>query len=157
MDALWKAGLLNICAKARKIEVQPGRTIVDCLRKLVQQRPERIFTIVDPDLHDLVLQKPEILRQVSGLLHKFPGGWKMLSEKESFKTSDPAGNLQLTFANDTSGEGLLMVDADLDDHSGVQHAADVLKHWITGQDTHPYNIHQILKAFQNLDSGYRLS
>jgi hypothetical protein len=157
MDPLWKAGLLNICAKARTIEVQPGRTLADCFRKLIQQRPERIFALVDPDLHQLVLALPRAFGQVSGLFHKFPEGWKMLDQQESFKTDDRVGNLQITFAADTSGEGLLMVDADLDDHSGVRHVFDVLKHAITQQDTHPYNIHQILQGFQNLDPGYRLA
>ena len=49
-----------------------------------------------------------------------------------------------------------MADIDLDDHKGIQHAADVLKHKITGKDTDPYDIHEILIYFQHLDPGYRL-
>jgi hypothetical protein len=49
-----------------------------------------------------------------------------------------------------------MADIDLDDHKGLQHAADVLKHKITGKDTDPYDIHEILVYFQHLDVGYRL-
>jgi len=62
--------------------------------------------------------------------------------------------MQLTFATNPAGEYL--ADIDLDDHSGLQHAADVLKHKITGKNTNPYDIHQVLVYFQQIDPGYRL-
>lgn len=50
-----------------------------------------------------------------------------------------------------------MADIDIDDHQGIAHAADVLKHKITGQDTHPFDIHQILIFFQGVDPGYEIN
>jgi hypothetical protein len=73
----------------------------------------------------------------------------------SFKTRDTAGNLQLTFARHPDGR--MMADIDLDDHQGIAHAADVLRHKISGKDTHPYDIHNILVLFQNCDPGYSLA
>jgi hypothetical protein len=151
-----KGGLMNVCAKANQYELDPGKFMVEFFERLIDPLPARSFVVVDPGLHQRLLGRPHIFTQVSGALHKFPPGWETLPAQESFKTKDKSGNLQLTFARDTSGEGKMLVDVDLDDHSGVKHAFDVLKHWITGEDTHPYNIHQILKHFQNIDAGYRL-
>ena len=39
---------------------------------------------------------------------------------------------------------------------GIQHAFDVIKHKVTGRDTHPYDIHQILIFFQDIHPGYEL-
>jgi hypothetical protein len=63
------------------------------------------------------------------------------------------GNLQLTFA--TNAQEQFAVDADLDDHQGIKHAFDVIKHKFSG-DTHPYDIHEVLVKFQGIDPGYRL-
>lgn len=156
MNPLEKAGLLNICAKARTIAVDGTQTVADTFRKIIRKQPDRIFTVVDAELHDAVKALPAVFGGVSGALHEFPEGWKRLASEESFKTRDEAGVLQLTFARDTSGEGLWMVDADIDDHSGIEHAFDVLRHRLTGTGTHPYDIHQILVLFQGLDPGYRL-
>ncbi|MEZ5403549.1 MAG: hypothetical protein R2729_27970 [Bryobacteraceae bacterium] len=156
MDPLDKAGLMNICAKARTIALDGGRTIADAFRKIIQKKPARIHTVVDPDLYVAVQALPQVFDGVNGALHEFPDGWKRLEADSSFKTRDRAGVLQLTFARDTSGEDLWMVDADIDDHSGIEHAFDVVRHHITGTDTNPYDIHQILILFQGLDPGYRL-
>ena len=77
-----------------------------------------------------------------------------LPEDESFKTGDKTGNLQLTFA--TKGNEW-QIDADLDDNRGIKHAFDVVKHKVSRRDTHPYDIHQILTMFQNIDPGYRFA
>jgi len=80
-------------------------------------------------------------------------GWDRFKERGSYKTPDPTGNFQLTFA--TNAQEGLAIDADLDDHQGIEHAFDVIKHKLTGRDSHPYDIHQILVKFQNIDPGYR--
>jgi len=68
---------------------------------------------------------------------------------------DSAGNIQLTFAEKENEEGHL-VDTDLDDHKGLAHVADVLKHKFSGKETDPYDINQILYFAQQLDAEYRL-
>lgn len=88
------------------------------------------------------------------MLHKFHEPWIAVSDQNSFKSRNAAGNIQLTFASNPAGESL--ADIDLDDHSGIQHATDVLKHKITNKNTDPYDIHQILIYFQGIDPGYRL-
>ena len=45
---------------------------------------------------------------------------------------------------------------DIDDAAGLGHVFQVLRNHLTGNPTHPYNIHQILIAHQHLDPGYRL-
>ncbi len=150
-----KAGLMNVCAKAAAVHVDGGpvTSFFQIVRDIL---PARIFLLVNPALHDAVMAAPLLFRSVPGGLHAFGDGFARLEKDESFKTFDEAGNLQLTFARDTSGEGKMVVDADLDDHSGVKHAFDVLKHAITGTDTNPYNMHQILAHFQGIDVGYSL-
>ena len=54
----------------------------------------------------------------------------------------------------TDGHNNFLADIDIDDHQGVQHAFDVLQHAVTGKDTNPFDIHEILIFFQNLDPGY---
>ena len=85
------------------------------------------------------------------LLHGGEPGWTMIG---SFKTSDATGNLQLTFARDRAGQ--LVADIDIDDHLGIRHMWDVLKHIVTGTETNPYEIHDILADAQKVDPGYEL-
>ena len=116
---------------------------------------ERIFARVDPDLYQALLDYPAIYSPVSGALHHFPPGYEPVDDPNSFKTlHDEAGNIQLTFGR--SGDGVWLADIDLDDHKGLEHVADVLKHKFSGKDTDPYDIHEILLRFQRLDPEYRL-
>ncbi len=168
VDSKWKAqdwddlspeqkgGLMNVCAKSASVELEAGKTVADGFQRLLKVLPARSYIVVAPELQKQILERPKIFKAENGALHTFPDGWKRVPQDESFKTLDRQGNLQVTFARDTSGEGKWMADVDLDDHSGVQHAFDVIQHRLTGQDTHPYNIHQILKQFQGIDPGYRL-
>ena len=78
-----------------------------------------------------------------------------MKSPDSFKTlKDSAGNIQLTFAENEAGEQL--ADIDLDDHTGLAHVADVLKHKFSGKNTDPYDIQQTLWFSQQLDTEYRL-
>jgi hypothetical protein len=86
--------------------------------------------------------------KVSGSLHHPPPGFV---SAESFKTSDKYGNLQLTFF--TNGEAF-KADIDIDDAGGLEHVFQVLRNKLSGNPTHPYNIHDILVAYQHLDPGY---
>jgi len=47
------------------------------------------------------------------------------------------------------------VDMDIDDAQGFDHIFQVVGN-LFGGPTHPYNIHEILFASQELDPGYRL-
>lgn len=148
-----RAGLFNLFAKAGKEKVD-GESIWSFVNEITEFHPERVFATVRPELLAQLRNQPERFRTVSGAMHKFPKGWKAVRDKGSFKTCDDAGNLQVTFARKLDQ---YLADIDIDDHAGAEHVADVLKHALTGKDTDPYDIHQILLFFQQLDPGYELA
>lgn len=154
LDDKQKAGLFNIYAKTVREVVDGARPVAGLIQRIIEFKTARIYAVVDPTLLGLVRSFAKGFHAVSGALHTFPAGWKAIDPEGSFKTYDRTGNLQLTFAGNAAGE--LLGDIDIDDHQGIEHAADVLKHKITGRDTHPYDIHQILVFFQGLDPGYEL-
>lgn len=163
-DKRQKATLFNLHAKMAQDQVKskPMISYVEriALELLDAKKPERIYATVSDALLDGLRKQLDVYEPVNGSMHNFPSGWERIDKKGSFKSRDAAGNIQLTFAQ--NDKQALLADIDLDDHSGVQHAADVLKHKITGKDTDPFNIHEILVAFQPalipfLDAGYTLS
>jgi hypothetical protein len=87
---------------------------------------------------------------VSAALHSPPAGF---TAGGSFKTDDSYGNLQLTFWQ--SGDNWT-ADIDIDDAAGLEHVFQVLRNTLSGRPTHPYDIHEILIAHQEIDPGYEL-
>lgn len=153
-DRLQAAGLLNLHAKMRTVKFNGGRSVADFLRALTRVRGDRFFAIVQKELRDAVVNSAgaHLFHKVDGTLHTPPPGFVAL---DSFKTFDHYGNLQLTFfSNPATLE--FRVDADLDDAQGIEHVFQVLSHTLTGGETHPYDIHQILLAHQRIDPGYEL-
>ena len=146
-----KAGLLNLFAKMSDDSANKVFGKVDNIFLVL---PARIFAEVKSDLWPSVRELPQRFHEEpdNGSMHHFLDGWTRLAEHASFKTPDPTGNLQLTFASNIDEE--MAVDADLDDHQGLQHAFDVIKHKLSGKDTNPYDIHQVLVKFQHIDPGY---
>ena len=151
ISAKHRAGLLNIYSKLSR-ETVAARPLAAFVRHIMVIKPERIFAEVDPGLLELVRSTRDRYRVVSSALHGVDG-WKMVRHG-SFKTNDEQGNLQVTFAYDA--EGRLVADIDIDNHSGIRHAWDVLKHIVTRTETDPFDIHEILITTQNLDPGYEL-
>jgi hypothetical protein len=157
LGPLRKAGLLNLYAKLQRETLAPPRPLFDFLDRVVRIehfRQDRIFVLVAGELLP-ALRGHASFRGVSGALHDFEPPWKAVDPDGSFKTRDRAGNLQMTFAAQAGHAGHF-ADVDIDDHAGVQHAADVLKHRIADRDTHPFDIHDILLYFQKCDPGYTL-
>lgn len=155
MSDLPKAGLLNLCAKMSATTFHSGESVLNHVTQVQNIKPARIYAEVSEELLEKVRGDRAGFHAVDGGLHNFPRGWDRIKELGSFKTHDKAGNLQLTFA--TNARGKYLVDADIDDHQGVKHAFDVIQHGLTGKDTHPYNIHQILIFFQGVQPAYGLS
>jgi hypothetical protein len=147
-----KAGLLNLFAK---MSHESAHRVFSDVIDIFKVKPARIFARVQPELRGRVRKLPQQFREQNdnGSLHKFADGWTRLAEHASFKTAESMGNLQLTFA--TNAQEQFAVDADLDDHQGIKHAFDVIKHKFSG-DTHPYDIHEVLVKFHGIDPGYRL-
>jgi hypothetical protein len=159
LDKRNRATILNLSAKMLKETTRNGQPVIKQVKnidkKLLDKKNRaRIYSNTNDTLLDALRKFPERFKGVSGVLHDFPPGLTPVSQDNSFKSRDEAGNIQLTFATDAAGA--FLADVDLDDHTGVAHAFDVIQHRLTGDDTDPYNIHQILVFFQGLDPGYRL-
>jgi hypothetical protein len=156
-----RATILNLCAKMSKETIKNGTKLikfVDSIDKtlLDDKHRERIYARVKKELLPALRSHPQVYFSVDGGMHHFPGGWTSVKKPDSFKTlRDSAGNIQLTFAEKENEEGYL-ADIDLDDHKGLAHVADVLKHKFTSNETDPYDINQILWFAQQLDAEYRL-
>jgi hypothetical protein len=152
-DDIRKAGLLNICAKMRATTFRGEQSVLSYVSSLTRLRGDRFFAHVEKELRDATKTSVAdgLFREVNGGLHTPPPGYQRV---DSYKTDDRYGNLQLTFfANPATLE--FVVDADIDDASGLEHVFQVLGNAINGP-THPYDIHEILVAFQKIDPGYRL-
>ncbi len=148
-----KGTLFNLHAKMRSQRVTEERDVFSFVRHFVRVEEERVFFRVEPALLPSTRENIEAFHFVPGNLHdRFSEGFRRVA---SFKTQESVGNLQLTFAENESGE--LEVDADLDDHAGIRHAFDVLRHQLTGDKTDPFDIHEVLIHFQGIDPGYYLT
>lgn len=157
-----RATILNLCAKMSRETVKSGAKLITFVESIDQtwldkNHFERIYARVKKDLLQALRNHPQVYFSVNGGLHHFPAGWTSVKAgSDSFKTlQDSAGNIQLTFAEQEGEEGYL-ADIDIDDHKGLAHVADVLKHKFSGQNTSPYDIHQTLVFAQQLDPEYRL-
>jgi hypothetical protein len=150
-DSLRKAGFLNLAAKAGHTRLPCHRTVISHLSSITEQRGDRLFALVDDALHSEVVTSVTggLFHKVDDALHQPPAGFTRV---DSYKTLDRYGNLQLTFAR---RDEQWSVDMDIDDAQGFEHIFQVVRNGISGQATHPYNIHEILVAFQELDPGYR--
>lgn len=150
LDDIRKAGLLNITVKSANTPLTNGRTVLSYIQKLLEIRGERFFCVVPKELREETKNSVAegLFDPASDVLHHPPEGF---SRAGSFKTPDKYGNLQLTFfmkGNDC------VADIDIDDSGGLEHIFQVLKHKLSGKNTHPYSIHEILIAHQKLDPGY---
>jgi hypothetical protein len=159
LDKRNRATVLNLSAKMFNDKLKNGDPLLGSVDSIVEKlldkdHRERIYAIINGDLLAALRKFPERFRSVSGSLHKFFDDWVPVSQQNSFKSRNDSGNIQFTFATNPAGGSL--ADIDLDDHTGIKHAADVLKHKITGANTNPYDLHQILIYFQGIDPGYRL-
>ena len=154
-----RASILNLSAKMSRETTRDGQRVIEQVTRieatlLDTARMERVYGYVDLNLLKKMRSYSEKFDPVSGGMHHFPGNWTPASTPYSFKTRDKAGNLQLTFATNINEDYL--ADIDLDDHAGIKHAVDVLKHIISDKNTDPYDIHEILQYFQSLDPEYSL-
>lgn len=150
LDPIRKAGLLNIVRKTGATGLANGKTVLSYIEQLNELRGDRFFAVVSQELREETKNSIDegIFHEADQSLHHPPKGF---SAAGSFKTSDRYGNLQLTFFN--KGEDWV-ADIDIDDAGGIEHVFQVLRNKLSGRPTHPYNIHEILVKFQQLDPGY---
>jgi hypothetical protein len=152
-DDIRLAGLLNIAAKTNMTRFGGDRTVLSAITQLLEIRGDRFFARVPKQLREDTKNSVAagLFAAVSGSLHHPPLGY---SHAGSFKTPDHYGNLQLTFF--MNGEDCV-ADIDIDDAGGIEHVFQVLKNMISGEPTHPYNIHEILVKQQGIDPGYKFN
>jgi len=150
-----KAGLLNLYAKMAISGLPDGATAWQYVTNLYRIRPDRIFANVKIDFRDAVraAEQINIFTSAPDNQHTPPPDYIRAG---SFKSRDRAGNLQLTFFASAAAPISFKVDADIDDANGLGHVFQVLSHWLTGSDTHPYDIHEILEYDQRLELPYDL-
>jgi len=148
------AGLLNLYAKMKATKFDGGVDAFSFVTSLRRVRGERFFADVKKDFRDAIKTSmhTNLFSEVSGSLHKPPPGYR---PDDSFKTRDGHGNLQVTFFRKEDALEFI-ADVDIDGSKGLEHAFDVISHSITGEDSHPYDIHAILLKSQEIDTGYRL-
>lgn len=150
LDDIRKAGLLNIAVKTGATPLSNGRTVLSYIAKLNEIRGDRFFAVVPKELREETKNSVAegLFHPADQSLHHPPPGF---SPAESFKTPDHYGNLQLTFF--MNGDDCV-ADIDIDDAGGLEHVFQVLRNKLSGNPTHPYNIHEVLVAHQKLDPGY---
>lgn len=159
LDPEQRAGLLNLFAKLRSVTLASGRTAWSYVDALKDVQRDRVHLVAQSELRG---QTHETLcfDEAFGLLHRGKPG---LHREKSFKTREPYGNLQMTFFVQDGDTLPTVVDADVDDAAGVEHAEQVVGHWIGGavprrlrerlsnlpeDRTHPFDIHQLLVHYQ---------
>lgn len=149
-----RAGLLNLFCKMSHVALGE-RTTWDFVTDLYRVRGDRIFANVALEFRDRVKNAVAggSFTEEDSSLHTPPPGF---DRAKSFKTRDRYGNLQLTFFASTTAPLAFKLDADIDDAAGIEHVFQVLDHWIAGNETHPFDIHEILTFFQRLNTGYEL-
>jgi len=156
LDDLRKAGFLNLVAKANRTrfptQQNNPRSVLSFIEELSELRGDRFFAVIPSELRSETINSVNggLFHEVSEALHTPPPGF---TGARSFKTLDHFGNLQLSFF--ASADGRFAVDMDIDDAQGFDHLFQVVGN-LFGGPTHPYNIHEILIASQELDPGYRL-
>jgi hypothetical protein len=152
---LQRACLANVTAKAKHTMLPAGRSVADYITSIVEVRQDRVFAMVAADLLSEIVAATRSgdLAEVSGALHTPPAGFKQFKQLGSYKSRDLYGNVQVTLFE---YEGRYLADVDIDDAGGILHVFRVLRNAVTGRPTHPYDIHEILVAYQTIDPRYQL-
>ena len=150
LDDISRAGLLNIATKMRHTTFANELSVLNYVNSLTRIRGDRFFAHVAKELRDAVKNSMAtgLFHDASGILHTPPPNYQRAG---SFKTSERYGNLQLTFFSNPQALDFI-VDADIDDAQGLEHIFQLIDN--IGGATHPYNIHEILVGYQNIDLMY---
>lgn len=152
LDAVRKACLLNIARKAAATRLLNGSACLDYLGGLTRLRGDRFLARVTGPLREEVQNSTSVFHEVSEALHHPPTDEYVAAR--SFKTDDEFGNLQLSFFRKGESGDVYLVDADIDEASGIRHAFEVIRNAVADHTTNPYDIREILLRHQALDPGY---
>jgi hypothetical protein len=151
LDDIRKAGLLNIVTKTDATKFANGRSVLSYIQEIWEIRGDRFFAKVPKELREETKNSTNshLFHETDESLHHPPPGF---TPAKSFKTGDRYGNLQLSFF--MNGDDCV-ADIDIDDAAGFEHIFQVVRNKLSGDPTHPYNIHEIWSLFKNLIQGIR--
>jgi hypothetical protein len=151
LDNVRKANVLNLTTKCGLTPLSNGQTVLPFIGKINEIRGDRFFVAAPRELRQETRNSAVegLFQSAPDTLHTPPPGFERAG---SFKTPDKYGNLQLTFF--LKGDECV-VDIDIDPVSGLEHLFQVLEHQITGIQTHPYTVRDVLIEQQEIDPGYR--
>lgn len=154
LTLIERAGLLNLFSKMSQTPLG-DLTTWSFVTDLYRVRGDRIFARVQLEFRDRVknAQAGGGFKEAPDVLHTPGPGFE---RAKAFKTREPFANLQLSFFSSKEPPLRFTVDADIDDAGGIGHAFQVLDHFLTQGQTHPYDIHQLLLFHQGIDPGYDL-
>ncbi|HXB22244.1 MAG TPA: hypothetical protein VNV88_12720 [Candidatus Solibacter sp.] len=144
-----KAALLNLFLKSSNTQLGDHSMCFDHLKTLVELDQDRLFATIDAALVEET-KASKLFHQVPFDLHKDKPPYVLF---DSYKTLDPAGNLQLTFLRKGQAGNEYMVDMDIDEKQGFGHIFEVLNNLVAGL-TNPYNVREILMTAQGLRPLY---
>ena len=157
------ACLLNLHAKMKRtfIDEESSMTTWGFVDQIFSIEQDRIFATVQPELNmnDLLnrLGGSNNFNDYASWTHDIdpPRGYKKC--EKTYKTVDDCASLQLTFSwREGNGAGPeWIVDADIDEKTGVGHFKEFIYHKVTGAKTNPYSVHQLL-CLQRIVPTYNL-
>lgn len=151
LDDVRKTNVLNLALKSALTPLSNGTTVLSFIEKIKEIRGDRFFVVAPRELRQETKNSvvAGLFKPAPDTLHTPSPGFERAG---SFKTPDKFGNLQLTFF--LQGDEC-EVDIDIDPTSGLLHLFDVIEHAITGIQTHPYAVRDVLIEHQEIDPGYR--
>jgi hypothetical protein len=165
-----KAALLNLYTKLTDLKepTEGNEPWFSLVREVVEIGRERFIAIVDAKMGDMVraikndISNFKDYKNTPAQNHfgNIPVQFQPQKSKMfSIKSNEDHGNVQLTLApgKDSSGNDLLILDADIDENGQLMaHVADLFKHKFSG-GTHPFDIHEYLALGNpNRPLGYQL-
>ena len=169
-EVFAKAALLNLYTKLTDLKepMEGKEPWFSFVREVIEIGKERFIAIVDPRMGKIVraikddVGKFKDYKNTPAQNHfgNIPAVYQVQKSKMfSVKSTEDHGNVQLTIApgKDSSGNDLLILDADIDENGKLMaHVADLFKHKFTG-GTHPFDIHEYLALDNpNRPLGYEL-
>jgi hypothetical protein len=165
---LAKTCLLNLYAKLTELKEPGGESWFSFTREVLVIGQERFIAVVDSRMGDIVR---DIKRNLSHFpfykntpaqnhFDNFPAACQINKNKMfSLKSDEDNANIQLTLApgvHPFTGTEILLLDADIDEHSNpFAHFVDLLKHKFNG-GTHPIDIHEYLQVSGSRHHGQSL-
>lgn len=156
------ACLLNLYAKLKQtrlaIGLAAGGKVApwDLIETIVRLRQDRLYATVKPELIDPALEALDGMVDAGEVFATQASGWHGVAGPDgmephpvSYKSTpaDKFGSVQLSLGWIPSNGGgkTWILDADIDEKSGIEHIVDeVIYHAFTGTKTSPYAVHQLL-------------